>query len=96
MSKILIEKFDEIWERAMGCAERSSSWKSSWNIERSKEISRLFVEKFEHADKLITVMLAPISLVYTCENGEVFHGSFTEVSAKLEEVKLAQADTSED
>jgi len=25
-----------------------------------------------------------------CENGEVFHGSFSEVSHKLEEVKLAQ------
>ena len=31
-----------------------------------------------------------------CEDGEVFHGSFGEVSAKLEEVKLAQADTPED
>jgi len=31
-----------------------------------------------------------------CENGEVFHGSFSEVSAKLEEVKLAQAGTPED
>jgi len=26
-----------------------------------------------------------------CEDGEVFHGSFKEVSAKLEELKLAQA-----
>ena len=26
-----------------------------------------------------------------CENGEVFRGSFTEVSAKLEELKIAQA-----
>jgi hypothetical protein len=31
-----------------------------------------------------------------CENGEVFHGSFMEVSAKLEEVKLAQAEPPED
>lgn len=30
------------------------------------------------------------------ENGEIFHGSFSEVSAKLEEVRLAQADTPED
>lgn len=30
------------------------------------------------------------------EQGEVFHGSFSEVSAKLEEVKLAQADTPEE
>jgi len=31
-----------------------------------------------------------------CENGEVFRGSFMEVSHKLEEVKLAQACTPED
>ena len=31
-----------------------------------------------------------------CEDGEVFHGSFSEVSAKLEEVKLAQVDKPEE
>lgn len=31
-----------------------------------------------------------------CENGEVFRGSFMEVSHKLEEVKLAQAGSPED
>lgn len=30
-----------------------------------------------------------------CEQGEVFYGSFSEVSAKLEQVKLAQTDKSE-
>ncbi len=31
-----------------------------------------------------------------CEKGEVFRGTFSDVSAKLEEVKLAQAGTPED